>query len=64
MSANKLDELNERVRELENTVLKLKKDFNNTVYDLDEENFSRNFLKKINYFKASGSETSGESETT
>ena len=47
MSANKTRELEERVKELEDAVIKLKKEFKNTVYDLDENNFSRDFLKRI-----------------
>lgn len=47
MSANKIRELEERVKELEDAVIKLKKEFKNTVYDLDENNFSKEFLERI-----------------
>ena len=47
MSANKIKELEERIRELEDAVTKLKKEMKNTLYDLDENNFSREFLERI-----------------
>ena len=47
MPVNKVQELEERIKELEDVVAKLKKDFAATIYDLDENNFSREFLKRI-----------------
>lgn len=47
MPVNKVAELEERVKELEDAVIKLKRDFLSTIYDLDENNFSRDFLKRI-----------------
>lgn len=47
MPVNKVQELETRVKELEDAVIKLKRDFLSTIYDLDENNFSRDFLKRI-----------------
>ena len=57
---NKVEELESKVRELESAILKLKRDFNGVIYDLDEGNFSIEFLKKIGYTPKISEYTSGE----
>lgn len=46
---SKIEELEERIRELEGAHMRLKQEFKNAIYELDENNFSRNFLKKLGY---------------
>ena len=45
----KMEELEARIRDVEDAVLKLKTEYKNQIYELDENNFSASFLKKIGY---------------
>lgn len=46
---NKAEELELKIKELEETVLKFKQEYRNQIYELDENNFSASFLNKIGY---------------
>lgn len=46
---NKVEELEIKIKELEEAVLNLKKTYQNQIYELDENNFSMSFLKKIGF---------------
>lgn len=46
---NKAEELEIKIKELEEAVLNLKKTYQNQIYELDENNFSISFLKKIGF---------------
>lgn len=52
---NKLEILEKRVKDLEDAFLKLKKDINNNLYNLDESNLSEGLLRKINAQNVSNS---------
>lgn len=45
----KIEELEQKINELDGELLKLKKDYKNRIYELDENNFSTEFLKKLGY---------------
>lgn len=45
----KMEELELKIKELEDSVLNLKKTYQNQIYELDENNFSMSFLKKIGF---------------
>lgn len=45
----KMEELEARIRDVEDAVLKLKTEYKNQIYELDENNFSMSFLKKIGF---------------
>lgn len=46
---NKVEELEIKIKELEEAVLNFKKTYQNQIYELDENNFSMSFLKKIGF---------------
>ena len=46
---NKVEELEIKIKELEDSVLNFKKTYQNQIYELDENNFSMSFLKKIGF---------------
>ena len=46
---NKVEELELRIKELEDAMQKFKQTYKNQIYELDENNFSSSFLKKIGY---------------
>lgn len=52
---NKLEILEKRVKDLEDAFLKLKKDINDNLYNLDESNLSEGLLRKINAQNVSNS---------
>lgn len=45
----KMEELEARIRDVEDAVLKLKTEYKNQIYELDENNFTQSFLKKIGF---------------
>ena len=48
---NKVEELELKIKELEETVLSFKKEYKNQIYELDENNLSATFLEKIGYVR-------------
>lgn len=48
---NKVEELELKIKELEETVLSFKKEYRNQIYELDENNLSATFLEKIGYVR-------------
>lgn len=47
----KVEELELKIKELEETVLSFKKEYKNQIYELDENNLSATFLQKIGYVR-------------
>ena len=45
----KVKELENKLKEQEDAILKLRQEYRNQIYELDANNFSRDFLKKIGY---------------
>ena len=46
---SKVEELELKVKELEEAIAKFKQEYKNQIYELDENNLSSTFLKKIGY---------------
>lgn len=46
---DKVEALEKRVKELEQAFMNLKNEIRRQMYELDENNFSMEFLKKLNY---------------
>lgn len=45
----KMEELELKIKELEEALLKHKQAYKNQIYELDENNFTQSFLKKIGF---------------